>query len=117
MKFRPTRVTVDLKKGDKFRYSWTKSERQLLLLSVKKNNKENYCICFVSCKFFAFRGAFNWNFYDSGAAGRAGQTDWIQLMKWAATCKEDFKSRSLILEYLWNFSIALMKRRVIIVEA
>ena len=43
------------KKGDKFRYSWTKSERQLLLLSLRKSNKENYCICFVSCKFFAFR--------------------------------------------------------------
>ena len=27
-------------------------------------------------------------------------TNWIQLMKLAATCKEDFKTRSLILEYL-----------------
>ena len=25
---------------------------------------------------------------------------WIQLMQWAATCKEDFKSRSLISKYL-----------------
>ena len=44
-------MTVDLKKETNF----ATVERQLLLLSLKKNNKENYCICFVSCKFFPFR--------------------------------------------------------------
>ena len=55
------------KKGNKFHLTVELRVSVNFCCLVWKNNKENCCFYFVSCKFFAFRGALNWNFYDSGA--------------------------------------------------